>query len=345
LTDVNELNLRASGGSLLLGSLDNPNKMPFSGVLTYLGVPSDQPPGGSGGRRVMIPVEVGEAALPSLIGMPVNLAASMDDHDTDAVIGVITEARIGEPSDKGTPIEISGHIFAKSFPEEAVAIKASQETLGFSYETAKTRLEAGVYNGETVAVAKTLVFTGAAILYKNAAAYQSTSLAAKGEGQVEELLRQILAEVAELKASLAEKKDEKPAEEAEVTASEEGEEKPAEEVAEQSEESAEEKPEEKPEEKAEEPEQGNEISAAIAQLTELVQSIKADVDGLKAQASVQASAEQPPQRRSVDAANLSAKFDKDEDSNVFASIDKRNLNVEQSLAEKLAAMQKQFAQK
>lgn len=325
---TNVINLRAAGGSLLFGSLDNPNKMPFHGVLTYLGVPSDMAPGGSGGRRVMIPVEVGTGALDSLVGMPVNLAASMDNHDTDAVIGVFTEAKIGEVTAKGTPIEVSGHIFAKSFPEEAVAIKASQETLGFSYETAKTRLEAGIYAGETVAIAKELVFTGAAILYKNAAAYQSTSLAAKGEENVEELLRQLLAEVAELKASLADKTEEKPAEETEVKPAEE-EETPAE---------------ESKETPAEEVAEDNGLTAAIAQLTEIVSAIKADVDELKSRsAEVSASADMIPQRRSADATGtLTAKFDEKADSNVYASIDNRKLSVEQSLAEKLVAMQAQF---
>jgi hypothetical protein len=211
---MDEMNLHARGGNLLLGDLENPNKMPFSGILTYLGVPSDQPPGGSGGRKVLIPVEVGRAALDSLKGMPINLAASMDDHAPDNVIGVIEDAWIGEETDKGVPLHVRGHIFAKSFPDEAYAIKASQAHLGFSYETARTKLEDGVYNGEPIAIARSLVFTGAAILYKRAAAYQSTSLAAKGEESIEmireeiEALKQRLAEL-ELEARKVSSKERK----------------------------------------------------------------------------------------------------------------------------------------
>lgn len=197
---MDEMNLRATGGNLLIGDLENPNKMPFSGVLTYLGVPSDQPPGGSGGRRVMIPIEVGKSALDSLVGMPINLAASMDDHDTSSVIGVIENARIGEETPKGTPIHVSGHIFAKSFPREATAIKQQQASLGFSYETAKTLLASADHNGEEIAVAKQLIFTGAAILFKHSAAYHSTSLAAKGDEDLREMIRQLQEKIADLEA-------------------------------------------------------------------------------------------------------------------------------------------------
>lgn len=196
---LDELNLKAAGGQLLLSDLDNPNKMTFEGVLTYLGVPSDVPPGGSGGLKVLIPVEVGREALPSLIGTPVNLAASMDDHDTSSVVGVINEAWLGDETPKGVPIHVRGHIFAKSFPNEARAIKASQASLGFSYETAKTSLQAGKYNGEDVAVATSLVFTGAAILFKHAAAYQSTSLAASAD--VLAYIQSLEARIAELEAA------------------------------------------------------------------------------------------------------------------------------------------------
>lgn len=329
---MNDINLRAAGGNLLLGDLANPNKMPFSGILTYLGVPSDQPPGGSGGLRVLIPVEIGVSAVESLIGVPVNLAASMDDHDTDAVVGVIDDAHIGEPTDKGTPIHVSGHIFAKSFSDEAYAIKASQQTLGFSYETAKTRLEIGDYNGEKVAVATALVFTGAAILYKNAAAYQSTSLAAKGERDLEELMKQLLAEMAEIKAALAKPTEETKEEDAIVTASEDT-------TKEAEEEEEEETKEEEVEEKAEETEvtansESNELASAVTALTDIVKSLKADIDELKAAATVEAAAE--PVRRSLSA--LVSKFsDKAESTDVFASIDKRNLTTEQSMAEKLVA--------
>ncbi|UJF36537.1 hypothetical protein [Paenibacillus hexagrammi] len=262
---MDELNLQAAGGNLLtLGSLDNPNKMPFKGVLTYLGVPSDNPPGGSGGLKVMIPVDVGQSALDSLKGMPVNLAASLDAHDTDAIVGIIEESFLGEETDKGVPVYISGHIFAKSFPDEARVIKASQSLLGFSYETARTKLGMGIYHGETVAVAQSLVFTGAAILYKDSAAYESTSLAAKkdtsekdtSEGEVNELKdetnKEVIEETLEAEATEnAENVDQKSEESAEEVQAAADEEKPADKKTDEETEEETTEEDEKPEDKKE----------------------------------------------------------------------------------------------
>lgn len=198
------ITMQAAGGALMLTSLENPNRMPFKGVLSYFGVPSDQAPGGSGGLKVLIPVEVGEKALPSLAGMPVNLSAQMDDHDTSRVIGYIEKAMLGEVTAKGTEVIVEGYLFAKNFPSEAAAVKLTQNQLGFSYETTRTVLAKGEYAGEEVAVAESLIFTGAAILYKNSAAYTSTSLAAKNEPNKEdfkmneEQLKELMASISGL---------------------------------------------------------------------------------------------------------------------------------------------------
>lgn len=159
----------------------NPNRMPFKGVLTYFDAPSDKPPGGSGGRKVLIPSSVGIPALESLKGMGVNLAAEADDHEVQHKIGVITDAYTGQMTAKGLEVFVEGHIFARDFPREASIIKLNQSSLGFSYETANTLLASQEINGEEIAVAESLVFTGAAILLKKAAAYQSTSIAASAK--------------------------------------------------------------------------------------------------------------------------------------------------------------------
>lgn len=173
------LTLKASAVQFTLANVgDNPNRMPFKGVLTYFDAPSDKPPGGSGGRKVLIPSSVGISALDSLKGMGVNLAADADDHEVTHKIGVITDAYTGQLTAKGLEVIVEGHIFARDFPHEASTVKLNQSSLGFSYETANTLLASEEINGEEVAVAKSLVFTGAAILYKKAAAYQNTSIAA-----------------------------------------------------------------------------------------------------------------------------------------------------------------------
>lgn len=357
-----DMNLHAAGGNVItLGSLDNPNKMPFQGVLTFLNVPSDEPPGGSGGLKVLIPEDIGRPALDSLKGMPVNLAASMDDHDTDAVVGIIENAWIGEETTKGIPVYISGHIFAKSFPEEAAAIKASQKSLGFSYETAKTKLEMGIHNGETVAVAKSLVFTGAAILFKDAAAYHSTSLAAKKEPNNSEVNDQVAKEQTATEAlenEVTPEATETQAEEIEVTASEET----AEEI--QAAEGDKKSEEETEDEESEEPGEGEEsededkkekdgLKASIDKLTALVTQLTADVAELKAakaetheevteeveeeETEVEAAAGDEPQRRSAEASLVSKFEGSEEDGDITASIDKKNLKTVDSMAMKLSA--------
>lgn len=156
----------------------NPNKMPFKGVVTYFDAPSDSPPGGAGGLKVMIPSMVGIPALDSLKGMGVNLAAESDKHEVTHKVGVITDAYTGVLTAKGLEVIVEGHIFARDFPREASMVKLNQSSLGFSYETANTLLASQEIGGEEIAVVQSLVFTGAAILLKQSAAYKHTSIAA-----------------------------------------------------------------------------------------------------------------------------------------------------------------------
>lgn len=149
---------------------DHPNRMPFSGVMTKLDQPSDKPVHGSLGKRVIIPRAVAEAALPSLLGMAVDYVPSLDGHDPKAKIGIITGAHID-----GDDLRIEGFLYASDFPEEAALIKAKKDLLGFSYETAQNFVES--LEGEFLVLAA-CTFTGAAILRKDKAAYETTSLAA-----------------------------------------------------------------------------------------------------------------------------------------------------------------------
>jgi hypothetical protein len=151
----------------------HPNKMPFSGIMTRIDEPSDRPPEGSGGRLITISAEAAEKALSSLLGMAVDYKPNLDGHDPQAKIGVITAATI-----EGDAILIEGFIYAADFPEVAAEIKASQDLLGFSYEARN------LYTDDPDAnpcVITECVFTGAAILRKDKAAYRTTSIAAVAE--------------------------------------------------------------------------------------------------------------------------------------------------------------------
>src|SRR3954465_801717 len=72
----------------------HPNRLPFRGVLTILDAPSDRPPAGARGHRVVLTRDAAEAALPSLIGMAVDFTAGLDGHDARRKVGIITSAGI-----------------------------------------------------------------------------------------------------------------------------------------------------------------------------------------------------------------------------------------------------------
>ena len=168
---------------------DHPNKMPFRGVLTRVGLPSDEPPGGSGGRRVILTNAAAEKALGSLLGMAVDYMPTFDGHDPKAKIGLITAAHI-----VGTALEIEGFIYAADFPDVAERIRADKSVLGFSFEA--QRIYVNDPGSDPLEITE-CVFTGAAILRKDKAAYQTTSLAAqadKGSKMDPEELKKMLAE-------------------------------------------------------------------------------------------------------------------------------------------------------
>jgi hypothetical protein len=90
----------------------HPNRAAFRGVLTVVDAPSQRAPSGAGGRRVVLPKEVAEAALPSLLGMALDYAPSFDRHDARRKVGVITSAEI-----VGRNLEVGGYLYARDFPE------------------------------------------------------------------------------------------------------------------------------------------------------------------------------------------------------------------------------------
>lgn len=149
---------------------EHPNRVPFSGVLTLLDVPSDRPPAGAAGHRVVLPRAVAERALVSLLGMAVDYAPGLRGHDVRRKIGVITRADI-----TGNRLEVSGYLFGKDFPEVVRELRARRERLGMSYEVTEVRV---ADPAAKVWVLENVVFTGAAILERTSAAYEQTSLAA-----------------------------------------------------------------------------------------------------------------------------------------------------------------------
>lgn len=177
LSHGGEIILVLEAMSIVLPAVDDhPNRMPFKGVLTFLDTPSDAAVGGAGGKRTYLPRAVAEAALPSLLAMGIDFTPDFDGHDATRKIGLIETADI-----VGNAIHIEGFFYAADFPQECARIKAEKEDLGFSYEIRAQTREMG--NGLLQIVSG--VFTGAAVLRKDKAAYQSTSLAAQAVEDIE----------------------------------------------------------------------------------------------------------------------------------------------------------------
>src|SRR5271167_4948173 len=112
----------------------HPNRLPFRALLTLAGVASQRAPHGAQGHRVMLTRSAADAALPSLLGMALDYAPSLDAHDARRKIGIITEADIVPMPQRGTPISgapqsasrpnspigqiaVSGYLFAHDFPD------------------------------------------------------------------------------------------------------------------------------------------------------------------------------------------------------------------------------------
>ena len=183
---------------------DHPNRVPFSGVMTRVDKASDNPVGGAQGKRVMIPKAVAEEALASLLGMGVDYSPGMAGHDAQKKIGVITAATID-----GDAIHIEGFLYGSDFPAVVADIQARKSLLGFSYEAQAAVAD---WNSDPVEVTN-CVFTGAAILLKDKAAYTTTSLTAQADTE-----HLNMDEIKELMAAVAKLTEQNAAMVAEVTA-------------------------------------------------------------------------------------------------------------------------------
>jgi hypothetical protein len=158
----------------------HPNRLPFRGVLTLVGVASQRSPSGAHGHRVMLTHAATQAALPSLLGMALDYAPSLDAHDTRRKIGIITEADIVPMPQSKTAstvgqIAIGGYLFAHDFPDIVDEIRArGSSALGMSYEIAN----ATVPNQQArIWTVTDFTFTGAAVLRRDKAAYPQTWIA------------------------------------------------------------------------------------------------------------------------------------------------------------------------
>jgi hypothetical protein len=167
------LSIQAAGKVTIedLQTRNHPNALPFTGTLLIVDQPSQKPPQGADGHLIHVPKTVAKRLLPTLVGMGINYAP--DRHEPQKKIGVISRAWF-----KGDEVKVGGIIYAKDFPEEAKSIKANHPRLGMSMELADIYV---ADKDSRVWKLKDFKFTGGAILNRDAAAYQKTSLAAAKE--------------------------------------------------------------------------------------------------------------------------------------------------------------------
>ena len=153
----------------------HPNRLPFEGVLTLVDVASDKAPSGARGHRVILTRAAAEAALPSLLGMAVDYKAGWDGHDTRQKCGIITAAEV-----KDKQLLVAGYLYARDYPEMEMEIcKTGPESLGMSYELADAHV---ADMREAVWTLTRAMFTGAAILLREKAAYRGTRFALRKPG-------------------------------------------------------------------------------------------------------------------------------------------------------------------
>lgn len=165
----------------------HPNKVPFKCALFAVDVPSDGSPEGAGGKKIRISSAVCDANLQTFVGMALNIdyVNGMADHDPRFKVAVIEKAYRALDGFAW----IDGYIYGKDFPDVVATIRyynglAAEHGWQDYQFGASLEMEAAVQNApddENVLDVIEFCGTGAAILFADAAAYKSTSFAAKNK--------------------------------------------------------------------------------------------------------------------------------------------------------------------
>lgn len=152
--------------------LTHKNRIPFSGTLLYVDQWSEGSPIGTDKRRVYFPRDVAFRALPTLLGMGVNVSEDFSGHNRRNKCGVITRAGIEKNA-----LVVEGFMYGRDYPE-VIERLGSDERFGMSFEGYgdDNDMKASVSNW----VIKTVVFTGATIMLARRAAFKQTVFKLKG---------------------------------------------------------------------------------------------------------------------------------------------------------------------
>lgn len=176
----------------LADASDHPNKVTFKCALFAVDQPSDGSPMGAGGKKIRISSAVCDQYLQTFVGMALNIdyVNGMSDHDPRFKVAVIEKAY--RSMDGFAWIE--GYIYGKDFPDVVATIRY-YNSLAAEYNWseyqfgASLEMEASVQNAsdaEDVLDVIEFCGTGAAILFAEAAAYKTTSFAARNSKKEKE---------------------------------------------------------------------------------------------------------------------------------------------------------------
>lgn len=177
-----KVSLQANAISVTLDNL-HPNAMRFTGTCMFLNTPSDYTPNGVD-RPVVLSSDEAEKCASTMNLMGINCDYDpwlfpdelMMAHNRRNKIGVVEKCWVD-----GDELKFTGVMYKNDFPDIADFIKKTVDSLGFSVEAMFNLREHDDYI-EMVDVE----FTGVAMLFKNAAAYQNTyiaEIAAKAKGK------------------------------------------------------------------------------------------------------------------------------------------------------------------
>ena len=177
-----KVSLQANAISVTLDNL-HPNAMRFTGTCMFLNTPSDYTPNGVD-RPVVLSSDEAEKCASTMNLMGINCDYDpwlfpdelMTAHNRRNKIGVVEKCWVD-----GDELKFTGIMYKNDFPDIADFIKKTVDSLGFSVEAMFNLQEHDDY----IEMAD-VEFTGVAMLFKNAAAYQNTyiaEIAAKAKGK------------------------------------------------------------------------------------------------------------------------------------------------------------------
>lgn len=159
-----QIRLQASSVDITINK-HHPNKMNFVATLCYIDQPSDAPPCGTNGKKLVLTRSAVENGIETMNLMGINVSDDFTGHNPREKVGVIEKAYV-----EGDELKGIGFIYAHDFPDVAYMIKNAVDDMGFSIEACITRKN----EDENNVYAEEVTFTGVCMLWAKSAAFKQT---------------------------------------------------------------------------------------------------------------------------------------------------------------------------